>query len=283
MRLTLESLSLPRAIAPDLEIVAIGDIHGRPDLLDALIEAAAATPRRAAVRHLVFTGDLVDRGPDSLGALQLAREAAGRIGAQETLGLLGNHEILMRMTLDPTTPMRHALGALEVWLRNGGDAVVEQLIGDASWGEARQLLSRLRQATPAPVAAWLSGLRPHHRCGDVLFVHAGVHPAMPLDFFLAVPWDTPLDRIDESAHWAWIRAPFLNHRPDARGFSGYLVVHGHSPLDRGYTAGHAEQARRFRLNLDGGSAMTGQAKMAILCGGMAEIVTAHAPAPRAGL
>jgi serine/threonine protein phosphatase 1 len=275
MQLSREVLSLPRAIAPDLEIVAIGDIHGRSDLLEALLDAAAATPRQAAARHVVFLGDLVDRGPDSLGALQLARDAAARVGAEANIGLYGNHEILMRMTLDAATPPERALHALEVWLGNGGDAVVEQLIGDAHWGEARSLLRRLREATPPWVAAWLAALRPHHRSGELLFVHAGVHPATPIESFLAEPWNTPLDAVDESAHWAWVRAPFLAHLPDARGFSGYFVVHGHSPLDRGYTKGHAEQARRFRLNLDGGSAMTGAAKMAILRGGLAEVVTAR--------
>src|SRR5437016_10214892 len=96
MLLSRESLALPRAIAPELEILAIGDIHGRADLLDALLREAEATPRAARERKLLFTGDLVDRGPDSLGALALAAEAGGRIGASETVALMGNHEILMR-------------------------------------------------------------------------------------------------------------------------------------------------------------------------------------------
>ncbi len=123
---------------------------------------------------------------------------------------------------------------------------------------------------------WLRALRPHARSGEVLFVHAGVNPKMPLESFLARPWDEPLDRLEERAHWAWVRGPFLDHKPSGEGFSGYFVVHGHTPLDRGHTKGHAEQAQRFRLNLDGGSAVTKQAKMAILRGGVAEVVTAQA-------
>jgi hypothetical protein len=73
-----------------------------------------------------------------------------------------------------------------------------------------------------------------------------------------------------------VRGPFLDHKPGSQGFSGYLVVHGHTPLDRGHTKGHAEQVQRFRLNLDGGSAVTGQAKLAFLRGGVAEVVTAQA-------
>ncbi len=272
MRVAHEFLSLPRAIEPDVEIVAIGDIHGRSDLLDALLDEAPAP--EAPARRLVFTGDLVDRGPDSLGALALAARAGERIGAGETVALMGNHEILMRLVLDPATPTKTALTALRVWLNNGGGAVAQELLGPlAPRLDLRDTLAALRKATPDGVAAWLQGLRAHHFSGGVLFVHAGVNPKLPLQSFLSAPWDDPIDRIDEKAHWAWVRAPFLDHRPDERGFAGYFVVHGHTPLDRGYTRGHAEQVQRFRLNLDGGSAMTGQAKMAILRDGGAEVIT----------
>ena len=272
-----ENLPLPRAIEPGVEIVAIGDIHGRADLLDALLGAAAATPLGEPVRRLVFTGDLVDRGPDSLGAIELARDGAELIGAQGTIALMGNHETLMRMALDLAVPPKLGLAALRVWLGNGGDAVVEQILCErAPKGEPRRTLDALRAATPDWVVAWLQSLRPYYVSGDVMFVHAGVNPRIPLEDFLATPWDEPLDRIDEAAHWAWVRGPFLDHRPGPRGFSGYLVVHGHTPLDRGATRGHAEQVERFRLNLDGGSAMTGMAKMAILRGGLAEVVTVSA-------
>ncbi len=277
MRTLREVLPLRRAVASDVEIFAIGDIHGRSDLLDALLEVAEAAPPRASARRLVFTGDLVDRGPDSLGVLALAAAAGERIGAEETIGLMGNHEILMRLTLDLATPSRPALAALRVWFGNGGDAVAEELIGfHAPVDGASGLLRELRLATPEWVRAWLDGLRPYYRSGAVLFVHGGVNPTVPLEAFLDLPWDMPFDGFDESAHWAWVRGPFLDHRPDARGFSGFFVVHGHTPLDRGHTRGHAEQVERFRLNLDGGSAMTGIAKMAILRGGVAEIVTAQA-------
>ena len=155
--------------------------------------------------------------------------------------------------------------------------MVEQLLGrSAPKGETKRTLAALRAATPDWVTAWLGGLQAHYRSGGVLFVHAGVNPKIALDTFLSAPWSLPLDRIDERAHWAWVRAPFLDHKPDERGFSGYFVVHGHTPLDRGHTRGAAEQVARFRLNLDGGSAMTGQAKMAILRGGLAELVTVRA-------
>jgi serine/threonine protein phosphatase 1 len=277
MRISREMLPLPRAIEPEVEIVAIGDIHGRSDLLDALLNEAAAAPVEGALRRLVFTGDLVDRGPDSLGCLELAIGAGEHVGAAETVVLMGNHEILMRLTLDPETPAKAALTALRVWIGNGGGAVAAQMIGaNASYREPRRLLDDLRAATPDWVLKWLRGLQPYATSGGVLFVHAGVNPKIPLPSFLSQPWNEPLDRLEERAHWAWVRGPFLDYRPGAQGFSGFFVVHGHTPLDRNYTGSHAEQVQRFRLNLDGGSAVTGQAKMALLRGGVAEVVTAQA-------
>ena len=79
------------------------------------------------------------------------------------------------------------------------------------------------------------------RSGGLLFVHAGVNPDWPLETFLATPWNAPLSEIDESSHWAWVREPFLSATPGPQGFSGFFVVHGHSPRDLGFTRGHAEQ------------------------------------------
>ena len=172
-----ETLSLPRSAAPDVEIFAIGDIHGRPDLLQALIGAAAHEPRQAERRELVFLGDLVDRGPDSLGAIQLAMAARAQIGADATIGLMGNHETMMRMTFDPATPRAAALEALTTWMMNGGERVVAEFCVEAlAEPDPDRCLAMLREALPAYVAIWLYGLKSHARSGGLLFVHAGVHP-----------------------------------------------------------------------------------------------------------
>ena len=71
-----QTFVLPRAVAPDTEVFAIGDLHGRPDLLQALLDEAALEPRRREKRVLLFLGDLVDRGPDSLGTIDLASARA---------------------------------------------------------------------------------------------------------------------------------------------------------------------------------------------------------------
>ena len=110
------------------------------------------------------------------------------------------------------------------------------------------------------VRSWLESLRASWRSGEVLFVHAGVNPQIELEAFLAVPWNIPLAQLDEDRHWAWVRWPFLQHRP-RKGFGGFFVIHGHTPNDARRDPSHEDQIAGFRLNLDAGSGMTGAAKM----------------------
>jgi serine/threonine protein phosphatase 1 len=275
------SFALPRSGAPEVEIFAIGDIHGRVDLLDALLDEAAREPRRAARRAIVFLGDLVDRGPDSLGAIDLAIGAARRIGAEESIALMGNHETMMRLALDPTTSLPDAIDALEAWVANGGGRTIAEFADpNAAPATPEALVGAIRAALPPRVAAWLEGLLPHWRSHEVLFVHAGVNPRVELEDFLAVPWNTPLWRLDENRHWAWVRWPFLDCAPGPEGWSGLFVVHGHTPNDARAHASHADQIAGFRLNLDAGSGLTGVAEMAILRGDRAEVVAARGPTNR---
>lgn len=269
-----QSFVLPRGAEPDVEIFAIGDIHGRPDLLAALLDAASREPRRTPRRKIVFLGDLIDRGPDSFAAIDLAIGAGASIGADETIALMGNHETMMRLAIDPATPLREAIDALQTWMANGGNQVLLQFVNvDPPPASLEELLHAARASLPARFEHWLQNLLPHWRSGEVLFVHAGVNPRIDLETFLAAPWNSPLARLDEDRHWAWVRFPFLKHEPGPLGWSGYFVIHGHTPNDALRNPSHADQVKRFRLNLDAGSMVTGVAKMAILRGAEAEVVT----------
>src|SRR5277367_3357051 len=242
IRIEREVFALPRAIEPEAEIFAIGDIHGRPDLLAALLDAASAAPRREPRRKIVFLGDLIDRGPDSFGAIDLSIAARAFVGADERVALMGNHETMMRMALDRATPHRVAIDALRTWMANGGDEVLAEFV-DADRPPANfvELLGAALACVPPRIERWLTELLPYWRSGEVLFVHAGVNPRFPQEAFLAAPWNTPLASLDEDRHWAWVRAPFLNFEPGPDGWDGCFVVHGHTPNDARRTASHAEQ------------------------------------------
>jgi serine/threonine protein phosphatase 1 len=182
--------SLPLSVSPEAEIFAVGDIHGRTDLLAALLDEAAREPKLRDKRVIVFLGDLIDRGPDSLGAIDLAAEAKLRIGADEEIALMGNHEAMMRLALDFETPLDDAIDALETWMANGGDRTMAELLHTEDPPHyLDDILTEARASAPPRVRAWLSPLRASWRSGGVLFVHAGVNPRMDLETFLAAPWN----------------------------------------------------------------------------------------------
>ena len=265
-------------VSPEAEVFAIGDIHGRSDLLAALIEEAGREPKLRDKRTIVFLGDFVDRGPDSLGTIDLAMAAKARVGADEAIALMGNHEAMMRLALDPETPWDDAIDAFDTWLANGGDRTVAEFLKTEELPESLDdLLAEARASLPPRIRAWLASSRASWRSGQVLFVHAGVNPEVELETFLAAPWNIPLAKLDEDCHWAWVRRPFLEHRPGPDGFSGFFVVHGHTPNDARREASHADQIAGFRLNLDAGSAMTGVAKMAIIRDRHAEVISTRGP------
>src|SRR5271166_6855147 len=156
-----QEFALPFAAGPDKEIFAVGDIHGRSDLLAALIDEAAREPRRLEKRAIVFLGDLVDRGPDSLGAIDLAIGAAARIRADEGIGLMGNHEAMMRLALESATPWDVAIEALEAWIANRGDRTLAEFIrADEPPEDLDELLAAARASLPKRARAWLESLRP---------------------------------------------------------------------------------------------------------------------------
>ena len=193
---------------PEGELVfAVGDIHGRDDLLGDLhrlieTEIEQAAPERATV---VYLGDYVDRGPDSKAVIDrlLQRPVKGA----ESVFLKGNHEDCML----------HVLGSADQrWLSLGGGATIFSYgmslrddQGNAVPAEA--LRAQFEQSIPPDHAAFLNGLRLSHVVGDYFFVHAGVRPGLPLEN-------------QASKDLLWIRREFLR----SRRWHGKRVVHGHS-------------------------------------------------------
>lgn len=191
---------------------AIGDVHGRLDLLDGLLQQIDADHRTrggGAKPLLVFLGDLIDRGPHSSQVVERVR--GGALPGFRTLALLGNHEEVLLRLLDGEE------GLVRQWFGFGGLACV------ASYGtdpmELRAMpehtaLQHICHAIPAEHQAFLRGLGDSFRFGDYLFVHAGIRPGVPLER------QSPIDL-------RWIRQPFLGDRRD----HGMMVVHGHTISD----------------------------------------------------
>ncbi len=228
-------------VADDARVYAIGDIHGRADLLAELhgrIRAdAAAHP--AARRAIVYLGDYVDRGPDSRGVVETILEAP--LEGFDAVRLRGNHEDLMLEFLDDVA------GAVN-WFFNGGLATlasydVEPRTGAGASRPAHELQQEFRRALPARHLEFFRELAVSHREGDYLFVHAGIRPGVALD------GQDPHDLI-------WIRDAFLASRAD----HGFVVVHGHSIRPEPEDTGN-------RIGIDTGAYATGVLTCLVLQGG----------------
>lgn len=153
-------ISGSRPPAPDRPVWAIGDVHGRADLLDRLLELIRPTPGEL----VVTLGDYVDRGPESRSVIE---RLAGRA---DTLSLMGNHEAMLVDFLDaPET-----CGPL--WLRNGGGATLASY--DVAEDSFEATAGALRAALGS-TEAWLRALPRLWRSGNLIAVHAALDPARP--------------------------------------------------------------------------------------------------------
>lgn len=234
---------------PDAQLFVIGDVHGQAGALGAALDAIARVPGTGLPRRLIFLGDLIDRGPDSLGAVRLAMGATERACVDEVILLPGNHELmLIDGLLDPQE-------FIADWLDNGGDAVIQEADPGCTARKLADLAEIARAAfDPAFLTAMTSGPT-FHRAGELLLVHAGLAPGVEAEAFLAQ------GRFASSgAHWAWIREPFLDWEFGWGPDRSWVVVHGHTPAVMRKTGpdGFARAADRVgthrRLCLDAGAA-----------------------------
>jgi len=236
-------------VPEDTLVYAIGDIHGRLDLLldlEARI-AAHAKPHPASHRVLVYIGDYIDRGQDSAGVVE--HLVAGPPAGFERVLLRGNHEQFLLDFLD-----RPANGVS--WVSNGGLETLQsygiQLTeadqGDSLKDTLANVGARFRAALPPAHLAFYRTLRPRHRIGDYLFVHAGIRPGVPIE-----------DQTESDL--LWIRYDFLDSRDD----HGAVVVHGHTPTDK-------PEMLPNRIGIDTGAFASGRLTCVALHGTQQEFI-----------
>lgn len=191
-------------------IYAIPDIHGQAAQLEQALALVARDGGPDA--RIVFLGDLVDRGPDSRAVIE--RLMQGQTDGHPWTVLRGNHDQMFLDFLDTGSLhfaqiksglswRDHRLGGAETLASYG----VTEENDAAAWRAAQE-------AVPQAHRDWLAGLPLWHEDGDLLFVHAGIRPGIPLE-----------DQRPEDLQW--IRNGFL----DYEGAHPWLVVHGHTALD----------------------------------------------------
>ena len=164
------------AIPAGERVYAVGDIHGRRDLFDAVIAAIDAddAARGPAQTTVVLLGDLIDRGPDSAGVVKLARDWSAQ---RHVRVLLGNHEEMLLSALESEDVLRS-------FLRYGGRETVLSYLEDRSayhQADLAEALALLRAALPAGDLDFIRRCEDMIEIGDYLFVHAGIRPGVPLE------------------------------------------------------------------------------------------------------
>jgi serine/threonine protein phosphatase 1 len=220
----------------DTRIYAVGDVHGRADLLQPLLARIdadlAANPVAQSVE--VFLGDYIDRGPRSRQVLDLLIERRAR---HMMLCLKGNHETYAAEFLRNPAIWSD-------WKNLGGANTLLSYDVSPARGDDRQALQdtamAFRQALPDSHHRFLNGLALSFTCGDFFFVHAGVRPGIPL-------------RQQRQEDLLWIREDFLLHEGDF----GKVVVHGHTPAKE-------PDVRANRINVDTGAYATGRLTCLVL-------------------
>jgi serine/threonine protein phosphatase 1 len=206
----------------------IGDIHGRLDLYDALIDAIEADDfdRAPADTQIVLLGDLVDRGPESAGVIARTRDWQM---TRNVRILAGNHEEMFLQAFEKPEILRH-------FLKHGGrETILSYGLSKKQFNAMTldELFALLPQLVPQADRDYVADFEEMIIAGDYLFVHAGIDPAVPID-------------AQKRSDMLWIRDRFLSHE----GPLEKVVVHGHTIFDRVMDCGN-------RIGIDTGAFRSG--------------------------
>ena len=214
-----------------LRVYAIGDIHGRRDLLDQLLDRIMADDhsRGPADTHIIFLGDLMDRGPDSAGVIDRAIELSETLGANAHF-LMGNHEEVYLAAAQGDEKL------VRFFCKIGGrETILSYDISPREYNELsmEELAQRLPSLLPARHLEFVRSFKDRIVMGDYAFVHAGIRPGKSIEE-------------QRSKDLRWIREDFLfDESPHDK-----LIVHGHSITD------DVEECPN-RIGIDTGAYMSG--------------------------
>lgn len=178
------------------DVIAVGDIHARYDLLEMFLEYV-----QGSLACVILLGDIIDRGGDDIKILNVVSSLIREpeiIGLSNFFCLMGNHEDLF---IDAVTGPGDDWA---LWLHNGGNF--------EAYGEMQEHLD------------WLQELPIYLTIGDTLFIHGGIYPGKD-----------PFETINKgkTKNLLWMRSPFLECGPEFEKWNSELkkVVFGHTPGD----------------------------------------------------
>jgi len=229
-------------------IYAIGDIHGQKGMLDealALIDADGGPDAQ-----IVFLGDYVDRGPDSCGVIDTLIE--GKAKGRNWITLKGNHDRMFQWFMEdvPRHDPHMLVGYHWFHERLGGiETMASYGITFDAQTRLQDVHARARAIVPQTHVDFLNALPLTHETDDLLFVHAGIRPGIPI-----------ADQTEEDL--VWIRQSFhIYTDPHPK-----LIVHGHTPVSEATHYGN-------RINLDSGAGYGKPLSIAVFEGALCWLLT----------
>ncbi len=208
---------------------AVGDIHGRFDLFEVLVDAIEAddAARGPADTTVILLGDLVDRGPDSAGVISLARQWGDK---RKVRYLAGNHEEMFLESFTDLEMLRH-------FVKHGGrETILSYDLPRERYNALtlEELQEELHLVVPQQDRDFLASFEEIIVAGNYAFVHAGVDPKRTIDE-------------QRRSDMLWIRERFLRHEDDY----SHVVVHGHTIFED-------VEERATRIGIDTGAFRTGR-------------------------
>lgn len=232
-----------------IRIFAVGDIHGRLDLLEAMHariqEDLASNP--PGDWRIIYLGDYCDRGPDTRGVI--AHLIAQREADQRVIALRGNHDqsFLDFVGVGDSIRLFERFGGFETAGSYGVNADFSSL--QAATATKEKLVANM----PAEHLRFLTELPLTAEYGDFFFCHAGIRPGVPLSE------QDPHDLI-------WIRDEFLG---DTR-LHPKIVVHGHTPVTE-------PEIMPNRVGVDTGAYQSGELSALVIEGREKKILSVSGP------
>lgn len=203
--------------------VAIADIHGRADLLEAIhMRVAEIASEYDADPEIIYLGDVCDRGPDSRNCMELVHRAVTETGA---IVVKGNHDNWFYEAVSEGCDI-----ALRKWLGAGGIQTLTSYLPGCLNDSIDFILRKFQRHINL-----LANAKPYHVSNGVCFTHAGIEPGVSL-------------ADQDEYNLMWIRDEFLDHV----GYLDHIVIHGHTVV------GDRPVVTENRVSLDTGSSETGR-------------------------
>ncbi|MGH1330297.1 MAG: metallophosphoesterase [Paracoccaceae bacterium] len=209
----------------------IGDIHGQIDMLKSAHARIAEDRKRIGDEEapIIHLGDLVDRGPESAGVIDLL--LTGAQNGKPWITLKGNHDRMFSRFLRQGIHHDARITSGLSWLdpRLGGTETLQSYGVPSSETAPQEAQALAAKSIPETHLNFIESLPLTYEAGPLLFVHAGIKPNIPL-------------RSQEEDDLIWIRQGFLDHQEPHQ----WLIIHGHTALD-------APEHFTNRVDLDSGA------------------------------